>query len=440
MKKYAKIPPMKESTKNYKNMTKIATFLLSATLLFTACSPSEPEPEILEATKQEETLLQVQKDAEVKRQKELFKKRHTKTFQECFYTGRVAVNDHCFKEIKNFLKDSKKEDKQLIIIEVHTDKAGGKYANLNISKKRAYDIAKNIYKLESKNSNVYYEGFGEEKPLVDKESKEANKINRRIKITLKDKNYAVNTKEFKKFVPVKKKKVAVKQKVKKPKKVEVPKMSVSKVNFNSMGVQESSSIKKHASKFQSIKKKKPTLESKKVTSKKVEKTRVPRKYQAFQKYTGSADTGWMYFGKKELKDKFYLTCTEDSPIKMKHKAISSSKKSEFMRGVYNKRVSGEYGDNYIELYPVYIYENGALPTSNPILTLYDDSRGIKRYQTTINTYRGTKGILYRVFVNGNKDIKCLDLVISYKSKEISYGKVYTNEDGKVKEYKFKAEE
>ncbi|HIC12046.1 MAG TPA: hypothetical protein EYO75_01460 [Sulfurimonas sp.] len=47
-----------------------------------------------------------------------------------------------------------------------------------------------------------------------------------------------------------------------------------------------------------------------------------------------------------------------------------------------------------------------------------------RFQTTVNTYRGTKGILYRIFVNGKKEVKCVDLVISYENDKISYGRIY----------------
>jgi len=93
----------------------------------------------------------------------------------------------------------------------------------------------------------------------------------------------------------------------------------------------------------------------------------------------------------------------------------------------------------MELYPIYIYEKGYLPQSNPIATIYDDSRDIKRYQTTVNTYRGKNGILYRVFINGHKKMKCMDLVISYETRDVSFGTIYMEEGSEVKAYKFKPE-
>jgi len=159
----------------------------------------------------------------------------------------------------------------------------------------------------------------------------------------------------------------------------------------------------------------------------------------FRKYTGKPDTGWMYFGKPELKEKFQISCADDKPRKVKRKAISKSNKKEFMRGLYSKRISGDYGDNYVEIYPVYMYDNGALPQSNPVVTVYGSDRKVQRLQTTVNAYRGKKGILYRIFINGKKNMQCMDLVIPYGTKKVSYGAVYVEEDDKLQEYKFKAE-
>lgn len=78
-----------------------------------------------------------------------------------------------------------------------------------------------------------------------------------------------------------------------------------------------------------------------------------------------------------------------------------------------------------------------------VITLGDKNRVVeakrfkkytKRLQTTVNSYRGKKGILYRIFINGKKSMKCMDLVIPYTSKEVSYGRVYTQDEDKLREF------
>jgi len=324
------------------------------------------------------------KSIDAQLQKERVRYKTTRVYQECFKTASTKLQTSCKKKMNAFLRGTTLSQKRNIIIEVHTDKAGSSKNNLKISKIRAYNAAASLYHKEYKFSKVYFNGFGESEPLVDTETSEANFKNRRLVITLKDKNAKVDSTKFKRFKHLKRKTVARTQK------------------------------KKHTEKNRS--------------------RDIPKK-ESLIKYTGQADTGWIYFGNRSLKEKFTISCAEDKPRKVKRKAISRSEKSEFMPGYYSKRVKAKFNNNTLELYPLYIYENGYLPESNPMLSIYKDSSQIKRVNTTINTYRGTKGILYRVFVNGKKSVKCMDLVIPYEKEDISYGRVYTQKGSKVSSYK-----
>ncbi|MDQ7067913.1 MAG: hypothetical protein Q9M40_08015 [Sulfurimonas sp.] len=89
-----------------------------------------------------------------------------------------------------------------------------------------------------------------------------------------------------------------------------------------------------------------------------------------------------------------------------------------------ERLLQHFLDNELEVSSMYIYEDGKLPIGNPLLTFKKKDKTTLYLQTTVNTYRGKKGILYRVFVNGKKEISCLDLVISYKNDKVTYGRVY----------------
>ena len=320
--------------------------------------------------------------------------KYTRVYQNCFKTGKTRVQKSCTKKIKAFLKETPLAQKRNIIIEVHTDKAGSAKNNLAISKKRAKNVVSSLYYKEYLHSQVFYAGFGESKPLYDSQTKEANYINRRLVVTLKDKTAKIDTKKYIRY-------------------------------------------KKAARVTALAKRQKNAFRQVKSNVKRVHKVAPkPRTKVKFTKFTGEADIGWVYFGKPSLKKKFEVTCVDDKPQKVKRKSISRSKSSEFMEGIHSKRISGDLGQSFVDIYPVYLYENGYLPKSNPVVTVYDERTTTKRYQTTVNAYRGKKGILYRIFINGHKKMNCMDLVISYKTKEVSFGMAYVNEGKRVKEVAF----
>ena len=323
-----------------------------------------------------------------------------RVFLNCFKTGHVNLQKSCKKEIDTFLKAVPLKYKRNIIIEVHTDKGGSSKKNLAISKRRAKYVAGSLYYKEYKNSKVYYNGFGKSHLIYDAETKKANLHNRRIVIKVREKSYRVQKGKYNLYKKTKK----VITKVKKAKKVQ-----------------------------------KRRNKSAVVTPKKEHKTKLLVKNVDIMKYTGAADTGWIYFGRKSLAEKFTISCVDDKPREVKRQAVSKAKKREFTQGFYNRRISGDVGEDYLEVYPVYLFENGKLPLNNPMLTYYGNERNILRYQTTVNAYRGKKGILYRIFVNGKKDLKCMDLVIPYRSDKVSYGRVYMQKNGKIKTLKFKPE-
>jgi len=296
----------------------------------------------------------------------------TKVFKNCFKTGSINLEKKCQVKIDKFLKETPLKYKRSIYIDVHTDKGGSDKKNFLISNKRAKNIAGSLYYKEYKNSKVYYQGFGESKLIYNDETAESNIQNRRVVVKLHSKNFKVNNKHYRVFV----------------------KQSTSK-----------------------------QLHKKKTPRKKTKK----KEKLSIVKYTGQADTGWIYFGKYSLAKKLTISCRDDKPRKEKHKAISRGKKKEFMSAFYNRKINGSYSEGEIEVSPIYIYENGKLPVSNPILRVKQKNKEVIRFQTTINTYRGKKGILYRIFVNGKKDVSCVDLVISYKDDKVSYGRIYTKD-------------
>lgn len=294
--------------------------------------------------------------------------RYTKIFLNCFSTGKVSLNRDCKNKLQTFLLETPIKYKREIIIEVHTDLGGTAQQNQLISDKRAFRSAASLNHKDYKESEIYYSGFGEERPLLNSSSKKANILNRRLVVKLKEKNHVVDKKVFKKY---------------------------------------------------SDKRKTPLSN--------------------LEEHTGDADTDWMYFGDSSLEKKFLISCKDDEPRKVRRTPISDSNKSEFLSGFYKKRITGDVNENYVVIYPVYLYKNGDFPKTDPIVTIYAKDKEVQELQTTVNSYRGKKGILYRIFVNDKKNIKCMDLVIPYGTKEVSYGRVYGEENGKLIESDFVAE-
>ena len=362
----------------------------TAILFFSACARTAPSSTPVVAPKSIQVKHKVVKVVDVKEKVNLhFHQENSiqndatnRVFLDCFKTGQITLQKSCQKKINKFLRSVPLKDKRNIFIEVHTDKAGSEKKNLLISKKRSAYVAQSLYYKEYKFSKVYFNGFGESKLIYDALTPKANRENRRVVVKVRDKNTKVAKKHYQLYK--KQKKVSKKKKLKIHTKVEVKQKQKKSLDILS--------------------------------------------------YTGQADTGWIYFGKPSLTEKFTISCRDDKPRKVKRKAISKSKKSEFTQGFYDKKIVGMFKDERIEVYPVYLYENGKLPISNPTL-LYTKKGKTTSLQTTVNAYRGKKGILYRIFVNGKKNISCMDIVFPYSKKSISYGRVYTQ----TNEYTFKPE-
>jgi len=377
-------------------------FILTPLLFLSACLQTQPEVEPKQRPQKEQVVVapvvqKVQKDSTFLEENYVQESKSAKVLKHCFKTGKVTLESSCKKQLNDFLRNTPLKNKRKIFIEVHTDKGGSSKKNLAISKKRAYGVASSLYYKEYKHSEVYYKGYGEEKPLYNAETQEANSENRRIVVRVEDKNTKIDTKGFKRYIYKPKKRVT--------------------------------SHKKSAPKSKT----KPIKQKIKATF--TPKVKTPTTTQLL-KYTGKPDVGWMYFGARELQEKFTIRCVDDAPRKVKRKSISEAKESEYLYGLYSRRVTGDFDGNYMELYPVYIHENGYLPKSNPIVTLYSSDRKITRYQTTVNSYRGKRGILYRIFINGKKDLRCIDLVLPYSNAKVKYGRVYKEVDGKIKAFDF----
>jgi outer membrane protein OmpA-like peptidoglycan-associated protein len=357
--------------KNYKLYMLIPTLLL----LLTACN-SQPTPPKQATNAYNGSQFERMYD---------FENDYRKVFRNCFETSRIDLSNSCQIEINNFIKDTPRNKKRNIIIEVHTDKSGTDEQNLAISNKRAFAVADAIDDTQKIYSKIYYTGLGEEHILYDADTPEANNINRRVIISVKEANAKIDSQDFTLYVkPVKNKK---------------SKKQISKKKI-----------------------------SKKTTFTKKDKLQKLN----IKKYTGKADTGWIYFGNEKLKRKFDISCFEDKPRNVKQRTIKGHKKNEFMSNIYKKKFQAEFKEFSFTISPISIFDDGYLPEHNPNIILTHPNKFKTILTTTVNAYNGEKGILYRIFVNNNNSknkMECLDLIIPYKTGEVEYGMAYFMKNG-----------
>jgi len=152
-------------------------------------------------------------------------------------------------------------------------------------------------------------------------------------------------------------------------------------------------------------------------------------------YTGKADTGWIYFGKAKLKEKFTISCAEDTPRNVRRRSVKGHEKEEFLLNAYKKNLQGNFGKYSFRMAPVSVFEDGYLANQNPNILLFESKKSPKALTTIVNSYRGEKGMLYRVFVNKKNSVKnnmeCMDIVIPYKSTELLFGVAYFKSNKKT---------
>lgn len=353
--------------------------------------------------------------------KEIAAKAYTKTYQNCFNTGKVSIKPSCSNKIKKFLDTVPTKDKKNIIIEVHSDIGGEASSNLRISKARARNIARIVNYKEYKNSQTYYAGFGEKYPLLYKETKKANKLNRRIVVVVQNKNYKPNTKKFQKYVPKKKKTYDSKVTHHSYTKIThtKPKPSARVVLPKKIYVKPPSRWKNTKSNTLSLPSGKSALTT-----------------PVIVKYTGKADTGWKVFGKKKIQDKFTTRCIDDTPSKMKRRSKKGKNINSFKHGMFGKPWYSDVDEYVMAITPVYLFENYTLTLKDPTFKVIKNDNVIKDLETTVNVYKGKEGILYRVFFEKNDSFQCMDLMIKHKSTEVTYGLVYYVENKKLKQLKF----
>jgi outer membrane protein OmpA-like peptidoglycan-associated protein len=91
--------------------------------------------------------------------------------------------------------------------------------------------------------------------------------------------------------------------------------------------------------------------------------------------------------------------------------------SEYMPGLYGTSWTDTVNGNLVAITNVSVYRDGGQPAAQPTVLVYKDyvngmnAKPDLKKVAQVNTYRGEKGLLYRLFVNG--PVQCMDVVLPY---------------------------
>jgi outer membrane protein OmpA-like peptidoglycan-associated protein len=91
--------------------------------------------------------------------------------------------------------------------------------------------------------------------------------------------------------------------------------------------------------------------------------------------------------------------------------------SEYMPGLYGTSWTDTVNGNLVAITNVSVYRDGGQPAAQPTVLVYKDyvngmnAKPDLKAVAQVNTYRGEKGLLYRLFVNG--PVQCMDVVLPY---------------------------
>ena len=365
---------------------KQCVFLLLLFILFTlsGCVLQSPKPEQLSQKKETPSI-------QPKKMPTPAPTIYEKNFENCFQTGHTTATASCYTKIEKFINGSFADKKKTVLLEVHTDKSGKASTNLYISKKRAQKL---VRALDKKEINFYYAGLGEEEPLVDALTKSANQKNRRVYVKVIQGEVQADTSRYTHVYTSPSLTTKHKQPI--AKKQITPKM----------GVQHSTS--KQEKIYKNIKENRLAFKS---------------ASSASHQTNMSALLGEALDA--HYKEKLHQICVDDSVVILERK---SGKQGE---GVSYEGVLDSYD---IRIYPLYISKDGVLLEKNPKVRIYKNGLKKDSFSTTLNAYKTQKGVLYRLFVNSNNAIRCIDLVVPKRGE--AHGVLYFVEKQRLKEIHF----
>lgn len=323
--------------------------------------------------------------------------------------------------------------KKRILLIGHTDDTGNSKANADLSERRAKSVAKLFKSAGVNEDQLYYQGAGETMPIADNATEVGRTKNRRVEIVdLSDEttfnlylqNRRPNTAYYR---PVDPATVLAKSNTALPTEVKgdpTNKEVVEEKSEKNIPVTKTPSAPQKVAKIAHANKVKPNVGSvkQKMASNLIDFGGTP-----LSANTAVADIGEV----AKPKSSFTLiseaqaseigqlrSCNFDRPrnagLVKSLKDGNAYNTNQYLPGVYDSSWAGQANGHLVALTHVAVLRDGGVPARKPELLLYQNYSGGKikpSYQgpADVNTYRGDKALLYRVFSDG--PVRCMDIVI-----------------------------
>jgi outer membrane protein OmpA-like peptidoglycan-associated protein len=278
-----------------------------------------------------------------------------------------------------------------ILLVGHTDDVGNSHDNANLSERRAAAVARVFQQQGVAIANLYFQGAGETLPIADNHTEEGRAANRRVEIIDVSDDAA-----FRKFL------ASRRQSLQYYRSTAVADATPAGSGGNAKRVRPAAGFIDFGG----------VPETTLATDFAVAGTKTPVA-AGVASGAGGADRPVV------------PTCSADRPrVSNRVKSLATQADlpmSDYVPGLYNSSWSDSVNGNLVGLTNVDVLRDGGASAQKPTLLVwknYDPKKKIPaadfQTQPDVNVYRGSRAILYRVFVNGaNGPMKCMDVLFPY---------------------------
>lgn len=301
------------------------------------------------------------------------------------------------------------QEKKILLVG-HTDDTGDSQFNKDLSERRARTVAKFLKERGLPEYMLYFQGAGESLPRADNRTGIGRAENRRVEIV-----EIASEENFQKYLDARQPRHEFYRPVSPSLMAKKPAANAHKSVGDVVSTNPISSISK---------------------TNPVKSVATGKQYtyggQPFNTANAQVDLGWTIkedagfslFSQAYAEDSVVLnSCERDRPRAIGGvKSLGNGKvyaTTDYLPGLYNTSWHDTLNGNLVMLNHVGILRDSASPSNSPELKIYANynSKNSKTAKAdvlsspSVNTYRGSKGVLYRVFAEGAGGIQCMDVLL-----------------------------
>jgi outer membrane protein OmpA-like peptidoglycan-associated protein len=294
--------------------------------------------------------------------------------------------------------------KRKILLVGHTDDTGSSKLNADLSERRAKAVSKFMEERGIPRDSLYFQGAGEFYPIADNTSENGRAKNRRVEIV-----DVADKANFEKYLQARK-----------------PQYEFYRPKDNSVAKKPLPRPFEVARKIE--KKESPPAKSMVTQDKSIDFGGVPLTQTIATADIGRVEPKKPFFSlistAYAVEPAVISDCTRDRPrVANGVKSLSDGtayRTSEHIPGLYGKTWTDQVNGHQIVMNKVAVLANDGSLANLPEFKVYTNYNAANSRNVTpdvvmkpdVNTYLGSKGVLYRMFINGRAGMECVDVVFA----------------------------